>query len=240
MNYYDILGIPQDATTDQIKQRYKVLIKTYHPDLYKGDKVFANEKTKEITQAYKILVNPSTRNDYDMLLYNEYLEANTNYDYNYTDNHNTDMNEFNNEYKDDEFFKKTSQKYKHTFFDFIDNSYDNFTTRSLDYLFRSSPTVKVLVAIIILLLVVVFILLQIKQIQERYFQSQNNGYNTYNSNIDISSYEDYTLPDSILNAITEEDLKNEFGDDILNQVDDGTFNSIDELKTFYYFYSEPN
>ena len=60
--------------------RYKVLIKTYHPDLYKGDKVFANEKTKEITQAYKILVNPTTRNDYDMLLYDEYLESNKNYD----------------------------------------------------------------------------------------------------------------------------------------------------------------
>ena len=239
MNYYDILGIPQDSTTEQIKQQYKILIKTYHPDLYKGDKEFANEKTKEITQAYKILVNPSTRNDYDMLLYDEYLEENANYDYDYINNHDSDMNEFNNDYKDDEFFKKTSQKYKHTFFDFIDDSYDRFTKRSLDCLFRSSPTVKVLVAIIILLLVVIFILLQIKQIQESYFQGQNNGYNTYNSNID-TSYEDYVLPDSILNAISEEELKEEFGEDIINQVDDGTFNSIDELKTFYYFYAEPN
>ena len=82
MNYYDILGIPHDATTEQIKQRYKVLIKTYHPDLYNGDKTYANEKTKEITQAYKILVNPETRNNYDILLYDEYLEANANYDYN--------------------------------------------------------------------------------------------------------------------------------------------------------------
>ena len=63
MNYYQILGIPEDASSDQIKQQYKQLIKKYHPDLYKGDKAFANEKTKEITQAYKILVDSTSRND---------------------------------------------------------------------------------------------------------------------------------------------------------------------------------
>ena len=237
MNYYDILGIPHDATTEQIKQRYKVLIKTYHPDLYNGDKTYANEKTKEITQAYKILVNPETRNNYDILLYDEYLEANANYDYNYTDNHDSDMNEFNNNYKDNEFFQKTTRRYKHTFFDFIDNTYDNITTRSLDYLFRSTPTVKILVAIIILLLIAVFFLLQIRQLQESYLQGQNNGYNSYNSSIHAPE-SDYVLPDSILNAITEEDLRREYGDDIMNQIEDGTFDNIDELKTFYYFNSE--
>lgn len=238
MNYYDILGIPQDATTEQIKQRYKVLIKTYHPDLYNGDKTYANEKTKEITQAYKILVKPETRNNYDMLLYDEYLEANTSYDYNYEDNHDNDMNEFNNDYKDDEFFKKTTHRYKHTFFDFVDNTYDNITTKSLDYLFRSTPAVKALVALIVLLLIVIFFLLQIRQLQESYLQGQNNGYNSYNSSIHAPESE-YTLPDSILNAITEEDLKREYGDDIINQIEDGTFKDINELKTFYYYNSEP-
>ena len=148
------------------------------------------------------------------------------------------MNEFNNNYKDNEFFQITSHRYKHTFFDFIDNTYDNITTRSLDYLFRLTPTVKILVAIVVLLLIGVFFLLQIRQLQESYLQGQNNGYNSYNSSIHAPE-SDYVLPDSILNAITEEDLRREYGDDIMNQIEDGTFDNIDELKTFYYFNSEP-
>ena len=235
MNYYQILGLPQDATTDQIKQRYKILIKTFHPDLYDGDKTYANEKTKEITEAYKILVNPQTRNDYDMLLYNEVLESNSNYEYNYTNNHSENINEFNN-YKDDKFFKQTTQKYKHTFFDFVDNTYDNFTTKSIDFILKANSKIKILFAISIFLFLVIFFLLQIRKLQESYLQNQQDKINnSYNSQYDSYNLE---IPQSILNAITEEDLQREFGEDILNQVDDGTFNTVDELKKFYYLYSE--
>jgi len=46
------------------------------------------------------------------------------------------------------------------------------------------------------------------------------------------------LDQNILNSITIEDLQKEFGDDIINQIDDGTFENIDELKTFYYYNSK--
>ena len=122
--------------------------------------------------------------------------------------------------------------------DFVDNTYDNFTTRSVDYILRSSSKVKILFAISIFLFLIIFFLLQIRELQESYLQNQQDKTNnSYNSQYD--SYE-IEIPQSILNAITEEDLQREFGEDILNQVDDGTFNTIDELKKFYYLYSETN
>ena len=48
MNYYEILKIPKTASDGQIKSSYKELIKKYHPDLYFGDKNFAEKKPKKI------------------------------------------------------------------------------------------------------------------------------------------------------------------------------------------------
>lgn len=233
MNYYQILGVPQDATTEQIKQRYKVLIKTYHPDLYKGDKTFANEKTKEITQAYKLLVNPTTRNDYDMLLYDEYIESNSAYDYNYEDTHDEDVDEFNNEYKDEDFFNNSSKKYKHSVFDYVDKTYDTITSKSLDYILNSNSSIRLLFSIVLILIVIFFFLSQVKLIQQKQSQSIKSNINTHSSS-NSSTYVDQ----AILDSITIEDLKEEFGDDIVNQIENGTFEDIDELKTFYYLYSD--
>ena len=83
------------------------------------------------------------------------------------------------------------------------------------------------------LFLIIFFLLQIRELQESYLQNQQDKTNnSYNSQYD--SYE-IEIPQSILNAITEEDLQREFGEDILNQVDDGTFNTIDELKNIEGF-----
>ncbi len=65
MNYYDILGVDKAASSEEIKEAYKKLIKKYHPDLYQGDKAFAEKKTKEINVAYDILSNPETKKNYD-------------------------------------------------------------------------------------------------------------------------------------------------------------------------------
>ena len=66
MNYYDILKIKRDATQTEIKKQYKSLIKLYHPDLYTGDKRFAEEKTMQINMAYDTLSVPELREQYDM------------------------------------------------------------------------------------------------------------------------------------------------------------------------------
>ncbi len=80
MNYYQILGVSKNASQEELKDAYKTLVKKYHPDLYQGDKTFAEKKTKEINVAYDILSNPTTRAEYD----EEITPKNTDITYEYT------------------------------------------------------------------------------------------------------------------------------------------------------------
>jgi len=61
---YDILGVRRDATLEEIKKAYRQLAIKYHPDRNKGNKE-AEEKFKEINQAYEILSDPEKRRQYD-------------------------------------------------------------------------------------------------------------------------------------------------------------------------------
>jgi curved DNA-binding protein len=63
-NYYQILGVPRDATAEDIKRAYRKLARQYHPDLNPGDKA-AEEKFKEIGEAYEILSDTTKRSQYD-------------------------------------------------------------------------------------------------------------------------------------------------------------------------------
>lgn len=65
MNYYTLFNLPKNASKQQIKNAYKKLVKQYHPDLYRGDKAFAEQKMKEINEAYAILSNPEKKSEYD-------------------------------------------------------------------------------------------------------------------------------------------------------------------------------
>lgn len=65
MNYYQILGVNKNASQKEIKEAYKKLVKKYHPDIYSGDKTFAETKIKEINSAYDILSNEETKKAYD-------------------------------------------------------------------------------------------------------------------------------------------------------------------------------
>ena len=68
MTHYEILGIRKTATADEIKNAYKKLVKKYHPDVYVGDKTFAEKKIKEINEAYDVLSDPEQKKDYDDLI----------------------------------------------------------------------------------------------------------------------------------------------------------------------------
>lgn len=52
-----ILGISPHADKNEVKQAYRQLAKKYHPDLYDGDKAYANEKFKEIKIAYEKMLD---------------------------------------------------------------------------------------------------------------------------------------------------------------------------------------
>ncbi len=66
-DYYEILGISRDAPEKEIKRAYRRLAKQYHPDTYKGDKKEAEEKFKEISEAYEVLVDKEKRAKYDQI-----------------------------------------------------------------------------------------------------------------------------------------------------------------------------
>jgi molecular chaperone DnaJ len=63
-DYYTILGVPRDADVEQVKKAYRKLALQYHPDRNEGSKE-AEERFKEITQAYEVLRDPEKRSVYD-------------------------------------------------------------------------------------------------------------------------------------------------------------------------------
>jgi len=65
-DYYDILGVDEDASEDEIKKAYRKKAKKYHPDMNPDlDKEEAEERFKEVTEAYEVLSDPDKRAQYD-------------------------------------------------------------------------------------------------------------------------------------------------------------------------------
>jgi curved DNA-binding protein CbpA len=77
-NYYDILGVSEDASDEQIKAAYRKLAKRYHPDVNAGAKG-AEEKFKEIAEAYDILSDAVLKSNYDRRRSKQFY-----YDYDFT------------------------------------------------------------------------------------------------------------------------------------------------------------
>jgi len=65
-DYYEILGVPRTATGEEIRREYRKLARKYHPDVNPGDKS-AEEKFKEINEAYEVLSDREKRAKYDEL-----------------------------------------------------------------------------------------------------------------------------------------------------------------------------
>jgi len=68
MTYYEMLEISESASDEVVRMAYKALAKKYHPDVYNGDPTIAEEKMKQLNEAFAVLSNQEKRAEYDALL----------------------------------------------------------------------------------------------------------------------------------------------------------------------------
>lgn len=74
-NYYELLEVSEKASPEVIKKAYTTLVKKYHPDLQPdGEKKRAEEKIKEINEAYEVLSDENKRESYDNQLKSEKIK----------------------------------------------------------------------------------------------------------------------------------------------------------------------
>lgn len=76
MTYYEILQVSENASDEVIHMAYKALAKKYHPDLFRGDRKFAEEKMKQINVAFEILSDKQKRAQYDSFLRHQKMPMN--------------------------------------------------------------------------------------------------------------------------------------------------------------------
>lgn len=67
-DYYNILGVSKDASTDEIRKAYRKLAQIYHPDTHRENKAFYENKMKELNEASSVLLHSVKKREYDYML----------------------------------------------------------------------------------------------------------------------------------------------------------------------------
>lgn len=79
MTHYDVLEVSEKASEEVIRMAYKALAKKYHPDVFIGNKLVAEEKMKRINTAFAVLSDSEKRRKYDLLLMSQRNPQNQSY-----------------------------------------------------------------------------------------------------------------------------------------------------------------
>lgn len=229
MTHYEILGVSKNATQEEIKEAYKELVKKYHPDVYQGDKTFAEKKTKEINIAYDILSNPESKSEYD-----EEINPKPSYNYDYTPpKYDTPPSSYND-------YRKTysrSYDYNYQYTDYHRNKtpnsnyYENTTLENnFIKVFDSNKIVVILLILIIYIVILIFTFCQ-------YYAFKSNKYTGTITNPQKVE-ETNTLNTNTAVPPPEEDIHS--FPSTYEEFDINDYVSDSELYSLYsqYFYSE--
>lgn len=103
-NYYEILGLNQDASEQEIKKAFRRLAKEWHPDVNKSPD--AHDRFIEISEAYELLINCETRQKYDRIRSEKYNENRWQYDFSKAQKNAREKGEYYSSVPLDELFEK--------------------------------------------------------------------------------------------------------------------------------------
>ena len=227
MNYYEILKISKNATDEEIKNSYKKLVKIYHPDLYVGDKNFAEQKIKEINEAYEILSDPKRKAEYDEYLnppIKPAVESNA-----YTSNYNTATSQSNHQ--------------PDTTSDSITWSISDFILKQINKLDKTHQLqIFILIVVLILALFLINLIqmkryLSIQNVKQQIVtdeNSENENFSDYDNFIDENTnYETNSIPNNEVPYSSMEELLNaifsEYYEDSSNKIYNITEEDLQDL-----------
>lgn len=191
MTHYEVLGVRKTASADEIKNAYKKLVKKYHPDVYVGDKAFAEKKIKEINEAYDVLsdpeqkqeydesINPQTTTSYNPQSYTSYGYSAPQYTYKTTSKRNAQARDSKYSYEN---YRKTynatnygSYDYQKRYTDYhrsktpnssysTNNKTANYAENAVNTFFTFSNTSKSLILVLIVIFFIIFFIINTLQI----------------------------------------------------------------------------
>lgn len=256
MNYYQILGVPETASKKEIKDAYKKLIKKYHPDIYDGDKSFAEKKTQEINLAYDTLSNDKVKQAYD-----EELHPPQTYSYTPPKYYNPESYSYGDYYKSKSYNNYYDYSYRKAQTSYNQNSTQNYHEQFSDNIINTfskfSLKKKLIIFFAIFIIYIMFFIYAIFQLNFFYnhddvkintpittvvpSSSENQENSTYNesNNDSKSNSKNNPINDFDINDyLTEEELH-----EIYNEYKDN-FDSYESFKEtisyylYYYYYSQ--
>ena len=169
-NYYEILEVSENASAEIIDRAYRVLAKKYHPDTWSNNTTYAENKFKELTEAYKVLSDPVLRNAYNMQL-NDTLRTQeyNNLHFKEQKKHKTFNNvrqKKNNQYNDSETFSQSIASGMKSLFSSIKSVIKNEKLKSAE---ERSKDFKALILTIIIISVLLFIFLKVPFLRKLLF-----------------------------------------------------------------------
>ena len=224
MNYYEILGVRKTASQEEIKKAYKNLVKKYHPDVYKGDKTFAENKTVQINIAYDVLSNPTTKQSYDEETFKQttyaytppeykksYTEYKEQYDFrsrNYSKNDGSE-----HDYSTYVNYGGPRSNYYSQTTNYSNNNNTSFTDKAFNNFYNSNSTIKIqtiIIGIIIYISLIIFAIFQVINLFEP--QSKETQDSVIFFEEETESTNDYNKEPTYTNTFEEEQSQNNYSE----------------------------